>query len=302
MRRRKDPHAEWKRDPAEDEQGPAGRSGLVGTAAHQRTVPRPQKLTEGLRVAEPDARSAAVAEGTFPSAPLLSGEDLVRSYPGAQRVAALRGVSLTIRPGEFVALVGPSGSGKTTLLGLLSGLDAPERGRVAWRGRPMEQLRDEEVRRLRRRGVGVVFQSFGLLPSLSAVENVALPLRVAGVDPQAAARAGEGWLRRLGMGDRFDNRVFELSAGQQQRVAIARALVIEPDVVLADEPIAEVDSGNATVILEALAEVSGRGGAVVCATHNPAALSVATRAVLLRDGTIEAEGSPAEVATRLTTD
>ncbi len=103
------------------------------------------------------------------------------------------------------------------------------------------------------------------------------------------------------MGDRFDNRVFELSAGQQQRVAIARALVIEPEVVT-DEPMAEVDSGNAKVILEALAEVAGRGGAVVCATHNPVAVGFATRVVLLRDGTIEAEGSPAEVATRLTTD
>jgi putative ABC transport system ATP-binding protein len=240
--------------------------------------------------------------GAAPTVPLLAGEDLFRSYPGAQRVAALRGVSLTIRPGEFVALVGPSGSGKTTLLGLLSGLDTPERGRVSWQGRPLESLGDEEVRRLRRSGIGVVFQSFGLLPSLSAVENVALPLRVAGAGPEAAARVAEAWLGRLGMGDRFDNRVFELSAGQQQRVAIARALVIEPEAVMADEPIAEVDSGNATVILEALAEVAGRGGAVVCATHNPVALGFATRVVLLRDGTIEAEGSPAEVATRLTTD
>jgi putative ABC transport system ATP-binding protein len=234
--------------------------------------------------------------------PLLAGENLVRTYPGAQRVTALHGVSLTVAPGEFVALVGPSGSGKTTLLGLLAGLDVPERGRVCWRGRAMTDLGEEDALRLRRVEMGVVFQGFGLLPSLSAVENVALPLRVAGAHPEGAARAAERWLARLGMADRFDNRVFELSAGQQQRVAVARALVIEPAVVLADEPIAEVDSGNAAVILEALSEVSGRGGAVVCATHNPVALNVATRAVLLRDGAIQAEGPPADVAGRLTTD
>jgi putative ABC transport system ATP-binding protein len=234
--------------------------------------------------------------------PLLSAEDVVRTYPGAQGVTAVRGVSIEATSGEFVALLGPSGSGKTTLLGLLAGLDRPERGRVCWRGRPFAELSHREVIELRRTRLGVVFQSFGLLPTLSAVENVELPLRVAGSDLREAKRSAAEWLERLGLGDRLDNRVFELSAGQQQRVAIARALVIEPEVVLADEPIAEVDSENAELILQALSQVTARGGAVLCATHNPAALAYASRAVLLRDGVVEWIGTPEDVAGRLTTD
>jgi putative ABC transport system ATP-binding protein len=234
--------------------------------------------------------------------PILSAEGVVRTYPGPQGVTALRGVTLQAMAGEFVALLGPSGSGKTTLLGLLAGLDQPEDGRVCWLERPMDQLGHDERVELRRSRLGVVFQSFGLLPTLSAVENVELPLRVARADLHEARASATRWLERLGLVDRLENRVFELSAGQQQRVAIARALVIEPDAVLADEPIAEVDSENAELILEALREVSGRGGAVICATHNPAALAYSTRAVLLRDGRIEATGSPDQVAGLLTTD
>jgi putative ABC transport system ATP-binding protein len=233
---------------------------------------------------------------------LLSAEGVVRTYPGAQGVRALRGVSLQAMSGEFVALLGPSGSGKTTLLGLLAGLDQPEEGQVRWLNRPINELTHGERLELRRSRLGVVFQSFGLLPTLSAVENVELPLRVAKGDLEEARASATRWLERLGLADRLDNRVFELSAGQQQRVAIARALVIEPDVVLADEPIAEVDTENAELILEALREVSGRGGAVICATHNPAALAYSTRAILLRDGRIEATGSPEQMAGLLTTD
>jgi putative ABC transport system ATP-binding protein len=304
MGKRKDPHAEWR--PGAEDAEPEQTSRLQrvrANAARAVTVP-------GRRLGQAAASREAVMDETRSSAtgpetstgPLLAGEDLVRTYPGAQGVTALHGVTLTVSSGEFVALLGPSGSGKTTLLGLLSGLDIPERGRVCWLGTPVQNLGHDEVLELRRAGIGVVFQGFGLLPSLSAVENVALPLRVAGETPEKATGAAEAWLERLGMADRFDNRVFELSAGQQQRVAVARALVIEPQVVLADEPIAEVDTTNASVILEALSEVSGRGGAVVCATHNPVALGFATRVVLLRDGAIEAEGTPAEVAVRLTTD
>jgi putative ABC transport system ATP-binding protein len=217
-------------------------------------------------------------------------------------VSALRGVSLQAVPGEFVALLGPSGSGKSTLLGLMSGLDEPLEGRVCWHGRPFAELTHRQLLDVRRRGMGIVFQSFGLLPTLSALENAELPLRVAGADLRRARQVATGWLERLGLANRLDNRVFELSAGQQQRVAIARALVIEPEVVLADEPIAEVDTDNAELILEALAEVPARGGAVVCATHNPAALAHSTRAVMLRDGRIEASGTPSEVAGLLTTD
>jgi len=147
-----------------------------------------------------------------------------------------------------------------------------------------------------------VFQSFGLLPTLSAVENVELPLRVSGTDLSESKDRAETWLARLGLVDRMYNRTFELSAGQQQRVAVARALIGEPEVVLADEPIAEVDTENADLILEALWDVIRRGGAVLAATHNPEALRYANRVVLFRDGQIDAEGTPDELASRITTD
>ncbi|MGZ8635445.1 MAG: ABC transporter ATP-binding protein [Actinomycetota bacterium] len=233
---------------------------------------------------------------------LLSSHDVVRTYRGAQGVQAVRGVSLELAPKDFVALMGPSGSGKTTFIGVLSGLDQPDEGDVRWKGRPIASLSFAEQIELRRTGMGIVFQSFGLLPTLSAIENVELPLRVARVDLDDARARAEAWLERLGLSDRLHNRTFELSAGQQQRVAVARALITEPEVVLADEPIAEVDTENADLILEALWDVIRRGGAVLAATHNPEALRYCSRVVLFRDGRVEAEGSPAEVAARLTVD
>jgi putative ABC transport system ATP-binding protein len=234
--------------------------------------------------------------------PLLEATDVVRRYAGSHGVVAVRGASMTVRPGDFVAFMGPSGSGKTTFLGVLAGLDPPEEGEVRWKGRRIEELSADERRELRRQRIGVVFQSFGLLPALSAVENVELPLRVNGSDLVEARSRAEDWLRRLGLETRMHNRTFELSAGQQQRVAVARALIHEPDVVLADEPIAEVDTENADVILEALWDVIGRDGAVVAATHNPEALRYANRVVLFRDGVVEQEGTPQEVAAHLTVD
>lgn len=234
--------------------------------------------------------------------PILSAAGIVRRYRGAHGVTAVRGASIELRAKDFVALMGPSGSGKTTFLGVLSGLDRPDEGQVLWHGRPIEGLSYDEAVALRRAGMGIVFQSFGLLPTLSAVENAELPLRVAGADLDESRERAVAWLKRLGLADRLDNRTFELSAGQQQRVAVARALIAEPQMVLADEPIAEVDTENADLILDALWEVIRRGGAVLAATHNPEALRYANRVVLFRDGRIEAEGAPAELATRVTTD
>jgi putative ABC transport system ATP-binding protein len=238
----------------------------------------------------------------LPTAPLLEGTRIVRSYPGAHGVLAVRGATLALAPRDFVALMGPSGSGKTTFIGALSGLDAPDEGEVRWKGEPVEAMTRTDRTALRRTGMGVVFQSFGLLPTLSAAENVELPLRVNGAPLDDARDRAIAWLDRLGLADRTDNRTFELSAGQQQRVAVARALITEPEVVLADEPIAEVDTENADLILAALWDVVGRGGAVLAATHNPEALRYANRVVLFRDGTIEAEGTPDQLADRLTTD
>ncbi len=238
----------------------------------------------------------------MPEPTILSGDGIVRSYAGANGVLAVRGASLALRPKDFVALMGPSGSGKTTFIGVLSGLDRPDEGIVRWRGDDVGAMSHEARRGLRRTGMGVVFQSFGLLPTLSAAENVELPLRIGGVPLDEARDRAAGWLERLGLADRMDNRTFELSAGQQQRVAVARALIAEPEVVLADEPIAEVDTENADLILEALWDVIRRGGAVLAATHNPEALRYANRVVLFHDGTVSAEGSPDELAGHLTTD
>jgi putative ABC transport system ATP-binding protein len=234
--------------------------------------------------------------------PLLAGRGIVRTYRGAQGVQAVRGATLELRPKDFVALMGPSGSGKTTFIGVLSGLDAPDEGEVTWKGRAVRELTFDEQIALRRTGMGIVFQSFGLLPTLSAIENVELPLRVAGVALDETRSRAASWLERLGLADRMRNRTFELSAGQQQRVAVARALIAEPEVVLADEPIAEVDTENADLILDALWDVIRRGGAVLAATHNPEALRYCNRVVLFRDGEIEAEGRPDELASRLSVD
>jgi putative ABC transport system ATP-binding protein len=233
---------------------------------------------------------------------LLEARDVERTYTDGLKVPAVRGASLGLHPKDFVVLMGPSGSGKTTFLGMLAGLDRPDAGEVRWKGRRVEELDRREAIALRRSGIGMVFQSFGLLPSLSAVENVELPLRVQGVDLNETRDRAESWLRRLGLADRFHNRTFELSAGQQQRIAVARALVAEPEVLLADEPIAEVDTENAELILDAMWEVIGRGGAVIAATHNPEALRYSNRLVLFRDGLVEADGAPKELAERVTTD
>ena len=238
----------------------------------------------------------------MPGEALLRATGVVRTYGDGLGVRAVRGASLELRPKDFVALMGPSGSGKTPFLGVLAGLDAPDEGEVRWKGRPMGELSREETTALRRTGMGIVFQSFGLLPTLSAVENVELPLRVLGVGVDEASERAASWLERLGLADRLHNRTFELSAGQQQRIAVARALVTEPEVVLADEPIAEVDTENAELILDAMWEVIRRGGAVLAATHNPQALRYSNRVVLFRDGLVEAEGSPKELADRVTTD
>ena len=232
---------------------------------------------------------------------LLEAIDVERTYRGPVDVSAVRGVSLALRPGDLVALLGPSGSGKSTLLGMLAGLDEPDAGEVRWQGRPFAAMSTEERRAVHQRVMGIVFQAYGLLPALSAVENVALPLRVRG-EVQESREAATAMLERMDLRDRLEHRTFELSGGQQQRIAVARALVGQPTVVLADEPISEVDEANGERILAALWEVASRGGAVVVATHDPQAMEYATRAMLLRDGRVEAEGDPAELRASLTTE
>jgi putative ABC transport system ATP-binding protein len=234
---------------------------------------------------------------------LLRADDVSRTYVrGGGDTAALRGVSVRLGAGELVVLMGPSGSGKSTLLGILAGLDRPDEGRVSWAGRSLDEISGEESAGLRATWLGIVFQALGLLPSLSAQENIVLPLLMAGVSAGSARELADDWLRRLGMGDRIGHRINELSVGQQQRVAVARALAAGPTAVLADEPTAEVDAEAAAVILGTLHEVTRRGGGVLVATHDPRVLERADWVVVLRDGRVESEGPPGEVREALTTD
>ncbi|WP_049910218.1 ABC transporter ATP-binding protein [Natrinema gari] len=201
-------------------------------------------------------------------------------------VTALRGVSLDVPTGSIVGLEGPSGSGKSTVLHAVAGLLVPTAGRVELRGTDIAALSDAERTRLRRRHVGIVFQRFHLLPSLSARANVALPLVQAGV-PRAARRdRATTLLEAVGLGDRTTHLPSELSGGERQRVAIARALSTDPDVIVADEPTGELDTATGREVLELLTDV-GRERAVLVASHDEATLAVADRVVTLCDGRVD---------------
>jgi putative ABC transport system ATP-binding protein len=262
---------------------------------------RPPATTTGARAVS--GAPPASAGATRIEASLLSAEGLHRTYGhGATMTAALQDVSLQLDPGEFVVVIGPSGSGKSTLLGMIGGFEPPDSGTVHWRGRLLAELPATEVARRRAREFGVVFQSLGLFPALTARENVHLPLLISGADPDTSAAAADRWILRLGVQDRAEHRLFELSLGQQQRIAVARALAPDPDVVLADEPTAELDHEAANIVIQALREVSQRGGGVILASHDPRVLQVADRVLALRAGRLVAQGSPGEVAAFLTTD
>lgn len=224
---------------------------------------------------------------------LLSARAVSHSYrSGPTKTAALKDVSLSLASKELLVVTGPSGSGKSTLLGILGGFGSPDEGEVTWGGRHLKDLGPAELASLRSVTLGVIFQALGLLPSLTAEENVVLPLLYSGLGPAGASERARRWLARLGLGDRQEHRVNELSLGQQQRVAVARALAAEPAVVLADEPTAEVDEEVATVILEALREVTARGGGVIVASHDLRLTDAADRVLSLRSGEVEHLGPP----------
>jgi putative ABC transport system ATP-binding protein len=203
---------------------------------------------------------------------------------GAVEVAALRGVDLEVRRGEWLGIVGPSGSGKSTLLHLLGLLDRPTRGAVEIEGRAATGLSDAEASRLRGRRIGFVFQDFHLLPEETALRNVMLPLVYAGA-PRAAERAREA-LEAVGLGARAGHRPGELSGGEQQRVAVARALVKRPALVLADEPTGNLDSATGERMLDLLSELHRGGMTLVVVTHEPAVAARAQRVVEVRDGVV----------------
>ncbi|MCH8627222.1 ABC transporter ATP-binding protein [Arsenicicoccus piscis] len=220
----------------------------------------------------------------------LVARDLVKSYGPrrADRVPALGGVDLALAPGESVAVMGPSGSGKTTLLHVLSGILAPTSGWVRWQGRELSSMSDRERTRLRRTDFGFVFQSGQLLPELTAVENVALPLLLAGQSRATAWPRAEATLRSLGLGDLSTRRPGALSGGQAQRVAIARALVGSPGVVFADEPTGALDSHTGQQVMSTLTQhCAAQGATLVVVTHDAAVAGWCQRLVHMRDGLIE---------------
>ena len=205
----------------------------------------------------------------------------------ADEVRALRDVDLTIPPGEFVSVEGPSGCGKTTLLNLVGLLDSPTSGEVRWDHRPVGQLSDGERSRLRLRGVGFIFQRFYLLPTLTARENVELPMRPLRVPRTERARRASGLLAEVGLNGRERAFPHQLSGGEEQRVAVARALANRPGVLLADEPTGELDTANTRAILDLLVRVrADRDATLLLVTHNPEVAGRAARHLTMRDGAI----------------
>ena len=214
--------------------------------------------------------------------PLLVAEGLHKTYGPT---TALAGAYLSIGAGEIVSVMGPSGSGKSTLLHCAAGLTRPDAGRVAYAGRELSDLSDTRRSALRRREFGFVFQFGQLVPELTALQNVALPLRLDGVARRAAERRATGWLDRLGLADKAQARPGELSGGQQQRVAVARALVTGPRVIFADEPTGALDSVSGEQVMEMLTAASREtGAAVVLVTHDLRVAAYADRGVTVRDG------------------
>lgn len=228
---------------------------------------------------------------------LLVAKNVVKEYGAGQvKVQALKGVSTSVEAGEFLAVMGPSGCGKSTLLHVLGGIDPPTSGQVLLDGSDFGSLDDTARSILRRRRLGFVFQRINLLPTLSAVDNVALPLRIDGVSRGDAAARAQAALERVSIAHRGKHLPHEMSGGEQQRVAIARALVINPAVVLADEPTGALDSSNAQRILELLLNCSQQGQTIVMVTHDPNMARRATRVLTMHDGGIVDESQGAELS------
>ncbi len=220
--------------------------------------------------------------------PLIQTENLTKVYgKGDTAVVALDHVSMSVNPGEFVAVMGPSGCGKSTLLHLMGGLDRPTEGSVTIDGSPLASLSDNALTQIRRRKIGFVFQFFNLIPILSAADNAALPLLLDGKNSAQARQKAVEWLQKVGLSARLNNRPDQLSAGQQQRVAIGRALISDPMLVLADEPTGNLDSRASDEIAGLLQQVAKEWGrSVLMVTHDPRIAAYADRIVFLKDGKV----------------
>jgi ABC-type lipoprotein export system ATPase subunit len=221
--------------------------------------------------------------------PLLAADALEKTYSGgAAPVTALRGVSLTLEPGDFVALMGPSGCGKSTLLHLCGAMDRPSGGRLAIEGRDVGSLDDDALTLLRRDRIGFVFQFFNLLPTLTIGDNIALPCLLGGMPVKDAEARAAALAERVGIGHRLAHYPQQVSGGEAQRAAIARALVHQPALLVADEPTGNLDSGNGATVLALLADLNrDLGITILLATHATEVAAAASRTLRMRDGTLD---------------
>jgi putative ABC transport system ATP-binding protein len=217
-------------------------------------------------------------------------ENITKEYVmGEEIVHALRGVTLQIRPNEYIAIMGPSGSGKSTLMNMLGCLDTPTSGRYEFNGRNVAEMDDDELAAIRNREIGFVFQTFNLLPRSTSLRNVELPLIYAGIDPETREERAARALTDVGLGDRLEHKPNELSGGQRQRVAIARALVNNPSIILADEPTGNLDSKTGEEIMQLFEELHQKGHTIILVTHERDIAAHARRTVHLRDGLVESD-------------
>jgi len=231
--------------------------------------------------------NGAVAAG---NGHLIEARDLWRTYVmGAEEIHALRGVSFTIEPGEYLAVMGPSGSGKSTLMNLVGCLDTPTRGTYVLRGKVVSQMNDDELAAVRNREIGFVFQTFNLLPRATALHNVELPMVYAGVSKEDRLERARRALDMVDLGDRVTHRPNELSGGQRQRVAIARALVMGPSILLADEPTGNLDSATGEEIMRLFEKLHHDGHTIILVTHEKDIADHAHRTIHIRDGQIESD-------------
>ena len=219
---------------------------------------------------------------------LIETVDLWKTYiMGTEEIHALRGVSIGIERGEYVAIMGPSGSGKSTLMNLIGCLDTPSKGTYTLNGKGVGTMNDDELARIRNEEIGFVFQTFNLLPRATALHNVELPLIYAGVHSKTRMERAKTALDKVELGDRMGHRPNQLSGGQRQRVAIARALVNNPSILLADEPTGNLDSKTGIEIMSLFARLHEAGNTIVLVTHEPDVAAHAHRAIHIRDGQVE---------------